>query len=491
MILLAIVLLPFLGAIFMGFAGHRPFAPAINVLVSFGTFALAIDLSRVVLGHGPIFYAGEQLFADAFSALFVAVTGLVAATTSVFSFRYMKIQSDHGRLTPERTRIYLSLYQVFVLTMLLVLVSNNLGLLWVALEGATLATVLLVAWSRTPASVKAAWKYFILCGVGIAQALFGTILLYFAAEKMLGPGGTALLWTHLNGVKTALEPTVIGLAFVFFIVGYGTKVGLVPLHSWLPDAHAEGPTPISAVLSGLLLNVALYAILRIKVLADGALHSALTSQLLVGFGLASMLLASFSLWKRQDIKRLFAYSSIEHMGIAAFSFGLGGPIGAFAGLLHMTGHSLIKSAIFFTVGHTVQVSGSQKIPEIRGLLDRSPGLGWALIIGGLAITGMPPFSIFSSEFMIVTNAIHQTPWTVPLVLLAFLVTFAVITKRIQEMGRGSSETRQTVEPGRKPVLALVPIWIHFGTALLIGLFFPAQLALWFRTAISAIGLVHG
>ena len=183
----------------------------------------------------------------------------------------MRIEQEHGKLNAQRLRLYHSSYQIFIAAMLLALTTNNMGILWVSMEAATLATVLLVSLYRTPASLEAAWKYFILCGVGIALALFGTILLYFAAEKMLGSGGTALLWTHLNGVKAQLEPTVLSLAFVFLLVGYGTKVGLAPLHSWLPDAHAEGPTPVSAVLSGLLLNVALYAVMRSKVLVDGAL----------------------------------------------------------------------------------------------------------------------------------------------------------------------------------------------------------------------------
>src|SRR5208282_6074909 len=232
--------------------------------------------------------------------------------------------------------------------------SNNMGILWVALEAATLATVLLVSLYRTPASLEAAWKYFILCSVGLAQALFGTILLYFAAEKVLGPGVTSLLWTHLYEVRGALEPTVLSLAFVFLLVGYGTKVGLAPLHNWLPDAHAEGPTPISAVLSGLLLNVAMYAVVRCKVLVEGSLHSSLPGRMLMGFGLLSVVLAAFFLWRQRDVKRLFAYSSIEHMGIIAFAFGMGGPVANFAALLHMTVHSLTKSSIFFAVGHATQ-----------------------------------------------------------------------------------------------------------------------------------------
>src|SRR5947199_5498809 len=273
------------------------------------------------------------------------------------------------------------MYQLFSFTMLLCLLSNNVGVLWVALDGATLSTVLLVSLYRTPASLEAAWKYFILCSVGIAQALFGTILLYFAAEKVLGPGGDALLWTHLYAVRGELEPTVLSLAFVFLLVGYGTKAGLVPLHNWLPDAHAEGPTPISAVLSGLLLNVALYALIRCKVITDGALERPFASTLLMAFGLLSVVVAAFFLSRQRDVKRMFAYSSIEHMGLITFAFGLGGPVASFAGLLHMTLHSLTKSAIFFAVGHAAQKSGTQVMENIRGLIAISPKVGWALMLG--------------------------------------------------------------------------------------------------------------
>src|SRR6478752_9335442 len=208
----------------------------------------------------------------------------------------MRIEEQHGRLTPARLRLYHSMYQLFNFTMLIALTTNNMGLVWVAMEAATLSTVLLVTLYRTPASLEAGWKYFILCGVGLAQALFGTILLYFAAEKVLGAeGSTALLWTHLNAVKGQLEPTVLGLAFVFLLVGYGTKVGLAPLHNWLPDAHAEGPTPISAVLSGLLLNVALYAVVRCKALAVGSIGPVMPGRMLMAFGLLSAVLGAFFL----------------------------------------------------------------------------------------------------------------------------------------------------------------------------------------------------
>ena len=332
----------------------------------------AVALTARVIVDGPLLVLDRQFFVDPFNVFLVALTAFVGFTTAIFSRPYMRIEQEHGRLTAGRLRLYHSMYQLFNFTMLVALLTNNMGILWVAMEAATLTTVLLVSLYRTPASLEAAWKYFILCGVGIAQALFGTILLYFAAEKLLGAGGGALLWTELDDVKGQLEPTVLSIAFVFLLVGYGTKVGLVPLHNWLPDAHAEGPTPVSAVLSGLLLNVALYAVVRCKVLVEGSLHTTFARELMMGFGLLSVVVAALLLSRQKDVKRLFAYSSIEHMGIITFAFGMGGPVANFAALLHMTVHSLTKSAIFFTVGHAAQKTGTQMMDEIRGLITIEP-----------------------------------------------------------------------------------------------------------------------
>jgi hydrogenase-4 component F len=366
--------------------------------------------------------------------------------------------------------------------MLLTLLSNNVGMLWVAMEGATLSTVLLVSLYRTPASLEAAWKYFILCSVGIAQALFGTILLYFAAEKVLGPGGNALLWTHLHEVRGELEPTVLSLAFVFLLVGYGTKVGLVPLHNWLPDAHAEGPTPVSAVLSGLLLNVALYAVVRSKVLVDGALGTRFAGDLMMGFGLLSVVVAAFFLLRQKDVKRMFAYSSIEHMGLMTFAFGMGGPVATFAGLLHMTVHSLTKSAIFFTVGHAAQKTGTQMMDQIRGLADTNPTIGWGLMLGSLAILGMPPFGVFASEFLILTTAMREQPWATPILLLALGVAFAAIFTRVQSMVFGETTAKRLPHPP-----ALIPVFVHLAIVLMLGLYIPPYLAEWYRQAARLIG----
>jgi hydrogenase-4 component F len=480
--MLAVLGLPLAGAAVLAVIGERRQAPAVNVAVSFLTFVAAVALTARVIVDGPLLVLDRQFFVDPFNVFLVALTAFVGFTTAIFSRPYMRIEQEHGRLTAGRLRLYHSMYQLFNCTMLVALLTNNMGILWVAMEAATLTTVLLVSLYRTPASLEAAWKYFILCGVGIAQALFGTILLYFAAEKLLGAGGGALLWTELDSVKGQLEPTVLSIAFVFLLVGYGTKVGLVPLHNWLPDAHAEGPTPVSAVLSGLLLNVALYAVVRCKVLVEGSLHTTFARELMMGFGLLSVVVAALLLSRQKDVKRLFAYSSIEHMGIVTFAFGMGGPVANFAALLHMTVHSLTKSAIFFTVGHATQKTGTQAMDEIRGLIASSPMLGWGLVLGTLAILGMPPFGVFASEFLILVTAIGEQPWAAPFLLASLGLAFAAVFSKVQPMVFGESTgKRLPVRP------AMIPVYVHLALVLMLGLWIPPFLAEWYRQAARLIG----
>jgi hydrogenase-4 component F len=368
------------------------------------------------------------------------------------------------------------MYQAFMFSMLLALVANNLGIMWVAVEGATLATALMVSLYRTREALEAAWKYFILCGVGIALALFGTILMYLAAQPVMGAGAQAMAWTRMLLSVAAFDPAILNLAFVFLLAGYGTKVGLAPFHAWLPDAHAEGPTPISAVLSGLLLNVALYAVLRFKMLLAANEGALAPGPLMVAMGLSSLLLAAFMLYRRRDIKRMFAYSSIEHMGIITFAFGMGGPLANFAGLLHMTMHSLTKSAIFFAVGHIAQVKGTQKIADIRGLTISHPTLGWTFVIAVVAIAGLPPLGIFMSEFLVVTSTMARQPLLAIPLVLGLLVGFGALILRLQSVAFGEVPTR-----GHLPVTAsLLPLWAHLILVAVAGLYMPPQLVAWFR-----------
>ncbi|NMM10422.1 MAG: hydrogenase 4 subunit F [Polaromonas sp.] len=474
--------IPLLGSVVLAFTGHRDFARDINVGFSFGTFVAACVLTARIVADGPVLLWDKQFFIDPLNVFLVTLTAFVGFTTAIFSRPYMQVEQDRGKMTSPRMRLYHSMYQLFSFTMLVALTTNNLGITWVAMEAATLTTVLLVSVYRTAASLEAAWKYFILCGVGIAQALFGTVLLYMAAEKVLGPESATLLWTSLDVIKTQLDPAIITLAFAFLLIGYGTKVGLVPLHSWLPDAHAEGPTPVSAVLSGLLLNVAMYAVLRCKVLTDGSLQRPLAGQLMMGFGLLSVVVASFFLSRQKDVKRMFSYSSIEHMGLITFAFGMGGPVANFAGLLHMTVHSLVKSAVFFTVGHATQKAGTQVISEIRGLIKVNPTVGWGLILGVMAILGMPPFGVFASEFLILTTAMREQPWATPFLFLSLGVAFASVLVRVLPMVFGETSLKPLAHPP-----ALLPVFVHLGLALVLGLYIPPYLNIWYVQAARMLG----
>lgn len=477
------LLLPLCAGILLALFGNRRGAAGFNVFASLAGFAASAWLAWNVLRDGPLGGVAGQFHIDSFNVYLIALTALVGATTSLFSGPYMAQEEANGRLGPGRLRLYHASYQGFLFTMQLALTTNNLGVLWVALEGATLATVLLVSLYRTPESVEAAWKYFIICGVGIALALFGTVLLYFAAAQVIPDAENALLWTVLAEHADGLGPVVMAIAFVFLLVGYGTKIGLVPMHTWLPDAHSEGPTPVSAVLSGLLLNVALYALVRVKILTDAALAGGsqhdpqLAGYLMMGFGLLSFMVAGLLLHRQRDIKRLFSYSSIEHMGLMTFAFGLGGPLATFGGLLHMTVHSLTKSAIFVTVGHASHIAHSQNINSIRGLIRTQPAVGWSLLAGTVAIAGFPPFGVFTSEFLLLVATMKSHPWLAVPLLVGLAIACAGLFRHLHPMIYGERPEGQVAVAAN-----MWPVILHLVLVLWLGLAIPTFLVDWFDQA---------
>jgi hydrogenase-4 component F len=350
----------------------------------------------------------------------------------------------------------------------------------------------MVSLYRTREAIEAAWKYFILCSVGIGLALFGTILVYLAAQPVMGDGVSAMAWAQMIKRAGAFQPELMSLAFVFLLVGYGTKVGLAPLHAWLPDAHAEGPTPISAVLSGLLLNVALYALLRFKMLIAANAHALQPGPLMIGMGCSSIFVASFMLYRRGDIKRLFAYSSVEHMGIITFAFGMGGGLANFAGLLHMTMHSLVKSAIFFAVGLITQATGTKRIADIRGLTVTQPFLGWAFVVGVLAIAGLPPMGIFMSEFLVISSTFARNALLAVPVMVGLLVTFGALIMRLQGMAFGdpghvAADSERTHQGWFIRGLGMAPLIAHLALALVAGIYLPEPLVAWFQAVAKLLG----
>jgi hydrogenase-4 component F len=471
-----VLLIPALSAcVLAALPGYR-LTSALNVLATLATLLTALSLFVVE----P--QSGSYLLVDDLNKVFIVLTTFVAFTTSVFSASYIEHEIEIGRLKPSYVRFYHAMYQVLMFAMNLALIANNIGLMWVAIELATLTTVLMVGIYRTHEALEAAWKYFILGSVGIALALFGTILIYMAAKPVTGEGLDAMVWTVLVTQAAKFDPALLNVAFVFLLLGYGTKVGLAPLHAWLPDAHAEGPTPISAVLSGLLLNVALYALLRFKMLLALNPAAIAPGPLMVTMGLISCVFAAFMLYRRRDIKRMFAYSSIEHMGIIVFAFGMGGTFANFAGLLHMTMHSLTKSAIFFAVGHIAQVKGTQKIADIGGLTVTHPVLGWGLVLGVVAIAGLPPLGIFMSEFLVVSSTFSRAPWLVLILVFGILVALGGLFLRLNTIAFG--EPRGTSAPAEA---SYVPMFAHLAIVFTAGIYLPPPLVVGFQNVARLLG----
>jgi hydrogenase-4 component F len=474
--LTGVLLIPAVAAALLAALPGYRLTARLNVLASLATF----------LNAGSLFVlepaSGRYLLVDDLNKVFIVLTTFVGFTTAVFSASYIGHEIENGRLTPQFVRFYHAMYQVLMFGMNLALIANNIGLMWVAIELATLSTVLMVGIYRTHEALEAAWKYFILGSVGIALALFGTILVYMAARPVVGEGLDAMVWTVLMARAGQFDPALLNVAFVFLLLGYGTKVGLAPLHAWLPDAHAEGPTPISAVLSGLLLNVALYALLRFKMLLALNPGAIAPGPLMVTMGLVSCLFAAFMLYRRRDIKRLFAYSSIEHMGIIVFAFGMGGPLANFAGLLHMTMHSLTKSAIFFSVGHISQVKGTQKVADMGGLTASNPVLGWGLVLGVVAIAGLPPLGIFMSEFLVVSSTFARQPWLAVILVVAILVALGGLFMRLNTVAFG--DVRGPSAPAQA---SYVPMFAHLAIVFMAGIYIPPALVAGFENVARLLG----
>jgi hydrogenase-4 component F len=472
-----IVFLPWLGAVALAAMPRQALAARVNI----GVAALSLLLALMLFTYP----AGEQGWTrvDALNAPFVALGAFIGLTTAIFSAGRI---ADKG-FDDLRGRAYHVAFQVFLGAQALALLADNLGVMWVAIEIATLASVLMVAVHGTPAAIEAAWKFFILCGVGIALALFGTILLYLAAQPVAGHGDPGLSWAALRAIAAQCDPGILNLAFVFLAVGYGTKAGLVPLHSWLPDAEAEGPIAISAVLSGLLLNAALMALLRVESIVTANPGAVATREILLALGLGSVLVSALALWRRRDARRFFAWSSVGHMGLAAFAFGIGGAAANLAGLLHMAGHSLVKSAIFFGIGHAARLKGSQKLADIGGLVATHPGLGWGLAVAIAAIAGMPPFLLFASEFLLVTETAARIWWLLPPLGAGLLLAATAKIATLQGLCLGDP-TPDVAQPGRiESLSAVLPLWLHLGLALLLGIAMPAGLVAMLQAAARMLG----
>jgi hydrogenase-4 component F len=428
-----------------------------TTLANGGVLVLGIALCVETVNRHALGALDGSLRADALSSFMVVVIGAVSLLAASQAVRYLSNEIDRGNSNVHHASLYVVLVQIFVTCMLVAVLAANLGVMWVAIEATTIATTFLVGHRRTSGSLEASWKYVIICSVGIALALLGTVLVYFAALHVGAPyskthGSGALNWTSLMVVSHHLDPGVMRLAMALLVLGYGTKVGLAPMHSWLPDAHSQAPAPVSALMSGVLLTVAFYALLRFKAIADGALGIGYTRTLLVVVGLGSLFVAASLLLTQKEYKRMLAYSSMEHMGLIALGAAAGSSLAIAAVLLHILGHGLTKAVLFLSAGEIFLVEGSSEIAKVPALLSRRPVLGGIFGFGLVALLGLPPFSLFVSEFNMIRAEISVgLGWVAGISLVLMAIIFVAIMTHGRRLLLGESATSDKSGPTPRTV----------------------------------------
>lgn len=477
MLLSFILIIPFFAALASFFLQNRRNIEILNVAAQAVLVGLSAAVIAAVSEGVVLFSPGKLLMADALSAYLVGVVNLVGFIAVLYSIGYIGEELKNGIIGMRRFRQYYALVQLFIFTMMLALLSDNLAMMWVAIEGTTLATAFLISFYNNQKTLEAAWKYLIICTVGITLALFGTILTYYASLQSGAEPTQVLYWSSLvSGASAALNPELMKIAFIFIFIGYGTKVGLVPFHTWLPDAHGRAPTPISALMSGVLLNVALYSILRFKVITDDALQShEFTNMLFMLFGAASVFVSGFIILVASKYKRLLAYSSIEHMGLITLGIGFAHPLAVLGALWHLFNHAMTKSLLFFAAGNILLKYHTGTIARVTGMIKTIPATSLLFIFGLVAIVGLPPFSIFFSELLILAGGFAGAhAWVSALVLFSLVVVFAGFFYHVNKMLFG--EPPAGMQAGEASRFTVVPIFFNLAVIIGLSIFLPTQFA---------------
>ncbi len=445
---------------------------ALDVASSAAVLLLGLGIGRRVVAHGPVSALGV-FRADQVSVLFLLLVGLLALATSVASLGFIDREVARGELKPEHLRYYHALVQAFVATMLVTVLADNLGILWIAMEGTTITSAVLVGFHGHSHGLEAAWKYIIVTTIGISFGLFGTVLIYGAAAHARGalPEG-AMNWSTIAAVSSRLDPGIVRMGFIFVLIGYGTKAGLAPVHMWLPDAHSQAPTPVSALLSGALIKCALFGIIRFYTIARSACGPEFSQQLLLIFGLVSVVVATPFIIVQHDLKRLLGYHSVEHVGIIALGLGFGGRLGIYGALLHVVNHGVTKALAFLSAGDAIGRYGSRDMREIKGLLGVAPWAGTLLVCAAFSLAGTPPFSIFISELMVLRAGIGAKHYfAVAVFLVMVVIIFAGLIHHVGQMAFGRAES--SADRSREARTSLVGMLILTAVMLLLGVHLPA------------------
>lgn len=446
----------------------------LSVLTAVSTYVTNLVIQKGTVAYG---FLGGLFYVDALSIIVLDIVILISLAVSIYSVGYLKEELKHGKIDTGRIKIYYILMHSFIFTMILALTVRNMGIMWIAIEATTLASAFLVGFYNDKPSIEAAWKYIIICSVGIAIALLGIIFLQISAMNVL-EGSRILDWTALVENASMLKSSTLKLAFIFILLGFGTKAGLAPMHTWLPDAHSQAPSPISALLSGVLLNSAMYGIIRATAIVNRNLGSSLySSKLLIAFGMLSIAAAAIFIITQKDYKRLLAYSSIEHMGIIALAVGIFSPASVYGAILHMINHSFTKSMLFLTSGNIYMKYGTREIAKVKGVLRLMPITGTAFLVGLFAITGAPPFSVFVSEFSIIVSTFQPGRFMLGSAFVILLaIVFVGVAATLFSIFYGDDDASKNMAAGEsnKPGVAVIVVFLLIISVT--GLYMPESIA---------------
>lgn len=438
----------------------------VAALCGFAVWALFSEL---------VFFTDKSWFGlDALSAYHLVVMAIIFTLSSLYGMIYFREEILENKFTKKQAQRYSSLWFGSLCAMMIVLLSNNMVIMWVGIEATTLLTAFLICVHLSKESLEAMWKYLLMCSAGIAIAFMGTLFVAASTSHSGLEGADALLWTNLLSSSAKLNPSMLKIGFIFIVVGYGTKAGLAPMHNWLPDAHSQAPAPVSAVFSGFLLNSALYCILRYLPIVENTTGNVGWARgILVALGLLSILVAAVFIIFQHDVKRLLAYCSVEHIGIIALGVGLGG-LGSFAALFHMLNHSLSKTISFFCAGRLGQIYGTHNMAQMTGVLQVSKVWGVGLIVSLLALIGMAPFAIFLSELMILKAAYDSQSFvTAAIFLFGLAIVFVGLLRHIMNLAWKPSS--QLPESKRASIVLGVVVFGTLAIVLSLGLWMPTAL----------------
>lgn len=441
----------------------------LTVVASVTDLVVSVPLLIAILRGGPILAWHGYIQIDTLGTWVILCISVVYALSSIYAVGYMRLLDEEGRLP-----LFYGLFSGFAFTMLAACVMNNAGVFWIAIELTTLISTFLVGFEREAESTEAAWKYIVVVSSGISLALLGTVLFYWGGSFVLGPS-YAMTWAALHQSAAQVYPPLLTVSFLLMLVGYGTKAGLVPMHTWLPDAHSESPAPVSAMLSGALLNASMLGIARFLGVVNGTSTSRLAHSAVVSFGILSFIVAAFFITRQTGLKRLMAYSSVEHIGVQALGLGFGGPLGVAGALYHMLNHSLNKSLMFFGAGNAIRAYGTKEISGIRSVLRTFPVSGTLWLLGAVGIAGAPPFALFLSEFTILRAGIAgRYRWAAILFLVFLVVVFIGFLSHFKAMY--FDETEDAPIPRISGVFwRVLPMWLAFLPLLVLGLWWPQGL----------------